>query len=37
MLTAMQGRLDQSYMDRWAKELKVSDLLARAREEARPR
>lgn len=33
MLIAMAGRLDDTYLDRWAVELSVADLLARARRE----
>lgn len=34
ILRAMAGRLDESYLDRWARELGISDLLAKARSEA---
>ena len=33
VLAAMKGRLDESHLDRWSRELGVSDLLARARGE----
>ena len=31
VLAAQKGRLDEGYLDRWARELSVSDLLERAR------
>ncbi len=33
VLAAMRGQLDETYLDRWAAELNVSDLLERARRE----
>ena len=33
ILAAMRGRLDDPYLDRWARELSVADLLTRARHE----
>jgi hypothetical protein len=33
ILAAMCGQLDEPYLDRWAGELGVADLLARARRE----
>jgi hypothetical protein len=33
MLKVQAGKLDESYLDHWARELRVSDLLARARRE----
>jgi hypothetical protein len=35
ILIAMRGRLDESYLDRWARDLDVADLLERARQQAR--
>jgi hypothetical protein len=35
VLQVQAGKLDDAYLDRWAAELQVSDLLARAREESR--
>jgi len=34
ILAAMRGQMDEPYLDRWARELNVVDLLARARREA---
>lgn len=34
ILVAMRGQLDDAHLDRWAQELGVTDLLARARREA---
>ena len=34
VLAAARGQLDDSYIERWAQELGISDLLARARQEA---
>jgi hypothetical protein len=34
VLAAMRGQLEDAYLDRWAPELGVADLLARARREA---
>jgi hypothetical protein len=34
VLRAQDGRLDDAYLDRWAGELGVSDLLGKARGEA---
>ncbi len=34
VLIYQAGNLDNAYMDRWAREIEVSDLLARAREDA---
>ena len=34
ILAAARGQLDGTYLERWARELRVSDLLDRAREEA---
>jgi hypothetical protein len=34
VLAVMRGQLDDAYLDRWAPELGVADLLARARHEA---
>ena len=34
VLRAMRGHLDGSYLERWARDLGISDLLARARKEA---
>jgi hypothetical protein len=33
ILTAAPGRLDESYLETWARELKITDLLERARRE----
>jgi hypothetical protein len=35
VLKAQLGKLDETYLDQWAKDLGVSDLLTRARQEAR--
>ena len=37
VLRATEGRLDEAYLERWAANLSLSDLLARARTEARLR
>jgi hypothetical protein len=34
MLTALRDRLDEAYLERWAGELGLSDLLSKARREA---
>jgi hypothetical protein len=34
VMTTQLGRLDQSYLDQWAQQLGVADLLARARQES---
>jgi hypothetical protein len=36
VLAVCRARLDDAYLDRWATSLKISDLLARARNEAEP-
>lgn len=36
VLKVQAGRLDQKYLDHWAVELQVSDLLAKARQELQP-
>ena len=35
VLGVCRGRLDEPYLDRWAAELRVTDLLAKARDQAR--
>jgi hypothetical protein len=34
VIRAMRGRLDEPYLERWAHELGLSDLLSRARDQA---